>query len=117
MVSRQEPGRNFGGIVEFGPHNQAEIGVPAAAAALGAKITAAVAGIAVVMVLAANTEIAPLLLVCTLVTYLEVAVDDSQPQLPAVGNDPVCAVCTDSVMLVRQLEAANTNSDTFARTV
>ena len=104
-------------MVEFGPHNQAWIGTPAAAATLGAKITAAVPGILVLMVVAAKTEIAPLLLVWTFVTYLDVAVEDSQPQLPAVGNEPDWAVCTDSVMLVRQLDAAKINSDTLARTV
>lgn len=118
MVSRQEPGKYFAGNVLLGPQSHAATEAPATKVVAGAKTTAAVVG----MIVApncelANTAIAPLLLVATLATYLEVVTEDSQPQLPAVGREPVCAVCTDSVILVRQADAAKINSDTLARTV
>lgn len=106
-------------MVEFGPQLQAAMDVPATGGTtLGAKITAPVVGITLAPKAAvANTRMAPLPFVATVATYFEVDTDDSQPQLPAVGSEPVCAVCTDSVILVRHAEAANIISVTFARTV
>ena len=119
VVSRQEPGRYLAGIVLLGPQFHAATEVPASGGrTLGARITAAVVGMTVAPnAEVAYTAIAPLLLVVTLATYLELDVEDSHPQLPAVGSEPDCEVCTDSVIPVRQAEAARINSDTLARTV
>lgn len=59
----------------------------------------------------------PLSSVATLVTYLEVLVELSQPQLPAVGKLAALLVWNDSVMEVRQAEAARITSDNLARLV
>lgn len=119
MVSRQEPGKYFGGMVALGPHSHALTEVPATGGTTsGDRITAAVVGMTVAPnAEVASTWIAPLSFVETLATYLDVLVEDSQPQLPAVGSEPGCEVCTDSVTPVRQADAAKINSDTLARTV
>lgn len=49
-------------------------------------------------------------------TYLLAALVDSQPQVPAVGKEPV-EDCTDSVIEVRQDDPASTTSETLALTV
>ena len=63
----------------------------------------------------AVTRTAPLSSVSRSFTYLEDCVDDSQPQLFALGK--VAAVWNTSLMLVRQPEAARISSVTFARFV
>lgn len=59
----------------------------------------------------------PLASVATLVTYLEVLVELSQPQLPAVGRLAALLVWNDSVMEVLHAEAARITSDSLARLV
>lgn len=90
VVSRHEPGRYFAGIVLLGPQSQALTEVPATGGVTsGAKITAAVVGILELIAAVARISIAPLALVATVATYLEVDTDDSQPHLPAAGREPV----------------------------
>lgn len=114
MVSLHEPGRNLELMVP-GPHFQSLM-VPLAVTIVGTKYMV-LSSIAVSPKPVAVTWIAPFSLVAIFFTYLDVDVDDSQPQPPPAGKEAALLDWTVSVMLVRQADAANTTSDILARLV
>lgn len=85
VVSRQEPGKNFALKVP-GPQFHAVI-APLATTGINTIVPFASA-----LIPCAVTWIAPIVLVLTLATYLDVEVEDSQPQFPAVGNEAALLV-------------------------
>ena len=110
----QEPGRNFGGIasVAAGPQAQLEIAAPTVTL-LGVRLICLPLMLVSPNASDALTVITPRALVETEATYFEGEEVCSQPQLSAVGRDPV-DVCTTSVIVVRHAEAARINSDILA---